>query len=82
MHGRERRRSWPGSTTSYGALKKDAAEAVVELLRPVRERHAELSAETGVRGRGAAGGCRAGPGAWPGRGSMRRIAAVGLLPAA
>ncbi|MFK8848271.1 MULTISPECIES: tryptophan--tRNA ligase [Streptomyces] len=27
---------------SYGALKKDTAEAVVELLRPVRERHAEL----------------------------------------
>ncbi|MFI0262048.1 tryptophan--tRNA ligase [Streptomyces sp. NPDC017056] len=32
---------------SYGALKKDAAEAVVELLRPVRERHAELVADPG-----------------------------------
>ncbi|MEW9520691.1 tryptophan--tRNA ligase [Streptomyces tubercidicus] len=30
---------------SYGALKKDVAEAVVETLRPVRERHAELVAE-------------------------------------
>ncbi|MEU6176008.1 tryptophan--tRNA ligase [Streptantibioticus parmotrematis] len=29
---------------SYGALKKDTAEAVVEVLRPVRERHAELCA--------------------------------------
>ncbi|MFE7298148.1 tryptophan--tRNA ligase [Streptomyces sp. NPDC057579] len=32
---------------SYGALKRDAAEAVVELLRPVRERHAELAADPG-----------------------------------
>ncbi|KJY41201.1 tryptophanyl-tRNA synthetase [Streptomyces sp. NRRL B-1568] len=32
---------------SYGALKKDTAEAVVEVLRPVRERHAELCAEPG-----------------------------------
>ncbi|MFH8349109.1 tryptophan--tRNA ligase [Streptomyces sp. NPDC018045] len=32
---------------SYGALKKDTAEAVVELLRPVRERHAELVADPG-----------------------------------
>ncbi|MGI5470166.1 tryptophan--tRNA ligase [Streptomyces sp. CA-132043] len=30
---------------SYGALKKDTAEAVVETLRPVRERHAELAAD-------------------------------------
>jgi tryptophanyl-tRNA synthetase len=32
---------------SYGALKDDTAEALVELLRPVRERHAELEAEPG-----------------------------------
>lgn len=32
---------------SYGALKKDTAEAVVEMLRPVRERHMELSADPG-----------------------------------
>ncbi|MCB5170457.1 tryptophan--tRNA ligase [Streptomyces bambusae] len=32
---------------SYGELKKDTAEAVVELLRPVQERHAELSADPG-----------------------------------
>lgn len=31
--------------TSYGALKKDVAEAVVEVLRPVRRRHAELAAD-------------------------------------
>lgn len=30
---------------SYGALKKDTAEAVVEVLRPVRERHSELAAD-------------------------------------
>ncbi|MER5732250.1 tryptophan--tRNA ligase [Streptomyces sp. NPDC002138] len=29
----------------YGALKRDVAEAVVELLRPVRERHAALAAD-------------------------------------
>ncbi|MEU9595075.1 tryptophan--tRNA ligase [Streptomyces sp. NPDC048193] len=32
---------------SYGALKKDVAEAVVEVLRPVRERHRELCADPG-----------------------------------
>ncbi|WP_418958422.1 tryptophan--tRNA ligase [Streptomyces tritici] len=31
--------------TSYGSLKRDTADAVVELLRPVRERHAELAAD-------------------------------------
>ncbi|MBL1094139.1 MULTISPECIES: tryptophan--tRNA ligase [Streptomyces] len=30
---------------SYGALKKDVADAVIETLRPVRERHAELAAD-------------------------------------
>ncbi|MCM2420868.1 tryptophan--tRNA ligase [Streptomyces sp. RKAG293] len=32
---------------SYGAVKKDVAEAVVELLRPLRERHAVLCADPG-----------------------------------
>ncbi|MEV5972845.1 tryptophan--tRNA ligase [Streptomyces sp. NPDC051921] len=36
-----------GVYESYGSLKKDTAEAVVELLRPVRERHAELAADPG-----------------------------------
>jgi tryptophanyl-tRNA synthetase len=31
-----------GAYTSYGELKKDTAEAVVEVLRPLRERHKEL----------------------------------------
>ncbi|GAA2726382.1 MULTISPECIES: tryptophan--tRNA ligase [Streptomyces] len=31
--------------SSYGALKRDVADAVVELLRPLRERHAELCAD-------------------------------------
>lgn len=34
-----------GAYESYGALKKDTAEAVVELLRPLRERHAALAAD-------------------------------------
>ncbi|MFE1771835.1 tryptophan--tRNA ligase [Streptomyces sp. NPDC059008] len=34
-----------GEYSSYGALKKDTAEAVVEMLRPVRSRHAELAAD-------------------------------------
>ncbi|MFD9879830.1 tryptophan--tRNA ligase [Streptomyces alboflavus] len=35
-----------GVYESYGALKKDTADAVVELLRPVRERHKELVADS------------------------------------
>jgi tryptophanyl-tRNA synthetase len=34
-----------GGYDSYGALKKDAAEAVVEVLRPVQRRHKELCAD-------------------------------------
>ncbi|MEU5364692.1 tryptophan--tRNA ligase [Streptomyces sp. NPDC005925] len=36
-----------GAYPSYGALKKDTAEAVVEVLRPVQERHRELCADPG-----------------------------------
>ncbi|MEU0374011.1 tryptophan--tRNA ligase [Streptomyces sp. NPDC006283] len=36
-----------GAYESYGALKKDTAEAVEELLRPIRKRHAELAADPG-----------------------------------
>ncbi|MFJ3933887.1 MULTISPECIES: tryptophan--tRNA ligase [unclassified Streptomyces] len=38
-------RDLAGAYTSYAALKKDAAEAVVELLAPVRKRHAELASD-------------------------------------
>lgn len=31
--------------SGYGALKRDVADAVVELLRPVQERHAELAGD-------------------------------------
>ncbi|MFF9155791.1 tryptophan--tRNA ligase [Streptomyces sp. NPDC014846] len=34
-----------GAYASYGALKKDTAEAVVEVLRPVQARHRELCAD-------------------------------------
>jgi tryptophanyl-tRNA synthetase len=37
-----------GKYSQYGPLKSDTAEAVVELLRPVRERYAELSADPGA----------------------------------
>ncbi|MEU2227486.1 tryptophan--tRNA ligase [Streptomyces sp. NPDC018347] len=37
--------SLAGVYDSYGALKKDTAEAVVEVLRPVRARHRELCAD-------------------------------------
>ncbi|MGW0738149.1 tryptophan--tRNA ligase [Streptomyces sp. NPDC002851] len=36
-----------GVYESYGALKKDAADAVVEVLKPVRKRHMELCADPG-----------------------------------
>ncbi|MEU5898785.1 MULTISPECIES: tryptophan--tRNA ligase [Streptomyces] len=36
-----------GAYESYGALKKDTADAVVELLRPVQQRHKELVADPG-----------------------------------
>ncbi|MGW0602816.1 tryptophan--tRNA ligase [Streptomyces sp. NPDC002640] len=65
----------------YGPLKKDVAEAVVEVLRPVRERHAELSADPAyVDGVLRAGAERA-------RGMARPVVdaayrAIGLLPPA
>ncbi|MFI5621046.1 tryptophan--tRNA ligase [Streptomyces sp. NPDC051567] len=34
--------------SGYGALKRDVADAVVELLRPVRERHTELAGDPGA----------------------------------
>ncbi|MFE0738990.1 tryptophan--tRNA ligase [Streptomyces sp. NPDC058855] len=69
-----------GDYASYGALKKDTADAVVELLRPVRERHAELAADPGyVHGVLRDGAERA-------RGMARPLVdrayrAIGLLPA-
>ncbi|MFF8291210.1 tryptophan--tRNA ligase [Streptomyces sp. NPDC016309] len=36
-----------GAYASYGTLKEDVAEAVVELLRPLRKRHAALVADPG-----------------------------------
>ncbi|MEU5109363.1 MULTISPECIES: tryptophan--tRNA ligase [unclassified Streptomyces] len=70
-----------GEYSSYGALKKDTAEAVVELLRPIRARHAELcAAPSYVDGVLRAGAERA-------RGLARprvdaAYEAVGLLPSA
>ncbi|KQX45686.1 MULTISPECIES: tryptophan--tRNA ligase [unclassified Streptomyces] len=65
---------------SYGALKKDTADAVVELLRPVRERHAELAADPGHVDRVLRDGAERA------RGTARPLVdrayrAIGLLPA-
>ncbi|MFJ6517319.1 tryptophan--tRNA ligase [Streptomyces filamentosus] len=70
-----------GTYASYGALKKDTADAVVELLRPVRERHAELAADPGFVDRVLK------EGAERARGTARPLVdrayrAIGLLPAA
>ena len=40
-------RSWPNEYDQYGPLKADTAEAVVELLRPIQTRYAELAADPG-----------------------------------
>jgi tryptophanyl-tRNA synthetase len=64
---------------SYGALKKDAAEAVVEVLRPVQERHKELCADPGyVEGVLRAGAQKARALARPTVDAAYR--AIGLLP--
>ncbi|MFF9806199.1 tryptophan--tRNA ligase [Streptomyces coeruleorubidus] len=69
-----------GTYTSYGALKKDTAEAVVELLRPVQERHKELCADPGhVEGVLRDGAERARGMARPTVDAAYR--AIGLLPA-
>ncbi|MER8040619.1 tryptophan--tRNA ligase [Streptomyces hydrogenans] len=69
-----------GAYASYGALKKDTADAVVELLRPVRERHAEFAADPGYVDRVLR------EGAERARGIARPLVdrayrAIGLLPA-
>lgn len=65
---------------SYGALKKDTADAVVEVLRPVRERHALLCVDPGyVDGVLREGARRARKLARPTVDAAYR--AVGLLPA-
>jgi tryptophanyl-tRNA synthetase len=69
-----------GAYTSYGALKRDTAEAVVEVLRPVRERHRELCADPGhVEGVLREGAERARAMARPVVDAAYR--AIGLLPA-
>ncbi|MFI1830959.1 tryptophan--tRNA ligase [Streptomyces sp. NPDC020412] len=68
-----------GGYGSYGALKRDVADAVVEVLRPVQKRHAELAADgayvDGVMREGAA---RAREMARPRVDAAH--AAIGLLP--
>ena len=47
--------------TQYGPLKNDTADAVVELLAPIRARHAELAADPAEVHRILDDGRRAGP---------------------
>ncbi|MEU5704965.1 tryptophan--tRNA ligase [Streptomyces aurantiacus] len=69
-----------GAYDSYGSLKKDTADAVVELLRPVQERHKELCADSAyVEGVLRAGAEKAREMARPRVDSAYR--AIGLLPA-
>jgi tryptophanyl-tRNA synthetase len=68
-----------GAYGSYGQLKKDTAEAVVEVLRPVRARHQELCADPGfVEGVLRAGAEKARAMARPTVDAAYR--AIGLLP--
>ncbi len=64
----------------YGDLKRDLTDALVELLRPVRARHAELSSDPGalhaVLARGAARAHEVAAATY-----ARAAAAMGLLPA-
>ncbi|WP_432156013.1 tryptophan--tRNA ligase [Streptomyces sp. bgisy153] len=69
-----------GVHQSYGALKRETAEAVVEVLRPVRERHKELCADPGyVEGVLREGARKARALARPTVDAAYR--AIGLLPA-
>jgi tryptophanyl-tRNA synthetase len=69
-----------GAYESYGALKRDTAEAVVEALRPVQERHRQLCADPGyVEGVLRDGAERARAMARPRVDAAYR--AIGLLPA-
>jgi tryptophanyl-tRNA synthetase len=68
-----------GAYESYGALKKDTAEAVVELLRPVQERHKQLCTDPAyVEGVLRDGAARAREMARPTVDAA--YAAIGLLP--
>ncbi|AWW42519.1 tryptophanyl-tRNA synthetase [Streptomyces sp. AS58] len=70
-----------GVYESYGALKKDTAEAVIEVLRPVQQRHKELCTDPGyVEGVLRDGAERARAMARPTVDAAYR--AIGLLPAA
>ncbi len=65
--------------TQYGPLKSDCAEAVVELVRPIQARYAELAADpAGVTAMLQAGADKAQ--AQAGATLAKAKAAVGLLP--
>ena len=47
-HRPHARRRWPAGYDRYGDLKADTAEALIELLRPLQARRAELAADPGA----------------------------------
>lgn len=65
--------------TRYGDLKRDLSEALVELLRPVRERTAELQADRGLVERVLAAGAEKAH-AVAALTYARAAEAIGLLP--
>ena len=64
-HRRRPRRRWPRDYAIYGPLKADVAEALAEMLRPVRERLAELAADRGRTWSRSWPRARPRPGPWP-----------------
>ena len=68
-----------GEYTQYGPLKTDTGEAVVELLRPIQERYAELMTDRGELRRAAAQGRRQGHRVAAAT-LERAYAAIGFLP--
>ena len=70
-----------GGYTRYGDLKNDVAAALCELLRPVRERRAELEGDLAYVD-GVLAGARPGPRRWRRPPTPGRPTAMGLLAGA
>ena len=79
-HRHHARRPPPRASPSTAPLKAATGEAVVELLRPVQERYAELAADPGRGGPAARHRRRQGPATWRPRRSNGPSDNIGLLP--
>ena len=78
-HRPRRPRSWPAEYTQYGPLKTDTADAVVELLRPIQARYAELDRRSRRRRRHPGQGRGQGPVDRGGHAGPGPRGAIGLL---